>query len=72
MSREKDMNEMTLPDLLEKYQNDKMEFRNYGTNYYFKDYGKDEVTRKRHENAYEELRQNVLITASYIAEKLLK
>ncbi|OMD09849.1 hypothetical protein [Paenibacillus odorifer] len=69
----KEMNDMTLLELLDKYQNDKLLFRNYSNNEYMRNISNnDEVSRKRHETIYEELRQNTLITASFIPEKLLK
>ncbi|ASA22709.1 hypothetical protein [Paenibacillus donghaensis] len=73
MSIEKEMNDMTLLELLNKYQNDKLVFRDYGANEYMKNCDfDDEVALKRHARIYEELRQEILITASFIAEKLLK
>jgi retron-type reverse transcriptase len=69
----KHITEMTLVELLELYQNQKKKFYNYRENVFMINVDeKDEVTRKRHFKEYEELQQDFMNTACFIAEKLLK
>ncbi|MEK3658872.1 hypothetical protein NSQ29_04880 [Paenibacillus sp. FSL F4-0236] len=69
----KHITDMTLLELLNKYQKEKEEFKQYADKTFMKDVDeKDEVTKKRYIKIYDEYREEIMNTACFIAEKLLK
>lgn len=70
---EKNRIDMTLLELLDEYKRRKANLNNYRDTVFMKDVDeKDEVTKKRHIKEYDEIRQEILEVACFIAEKLLK